>query len=265
MKMNDFEKKVADQVRRHRYLYDPSMRDNTDSQMIKNAWHEIAAATGKDDIDCRKAWKNLRDKFVRIKKRVYTGSIDPSPYTIMTELGWLCQFVKHRERGPNEKDMYKVVYDSVEEQLKTNNFPSSPPSGTSETVTFGNPSPLSCMQSSPLSPTPSTLPPCPSPKRSSSPCSISAYPTPSISSCSNDSPSSADIMPKRMSTTEEALLRILEQLDWEREKAMQQDTEDFRFAAVIADMLGKIDPKQKPEVKFKIHQVLYEAVQKAQT
>lgn len=68
-----------------------------------------------------------------------------------------------------------------------------------------------------------------------------------------------------MSTTEEALLKILEQLDWERERAMQQDTEDFRFAAVVADMLSKIDPQQKPEVKFKIHQVLYEAVKKPQT
>lgn len=68
-----------------------------------------------------------------------------------------------------------------------------------------------------------------------------------------------------MSTTEEALLKILEQLDWERERAMQQDTEDFRFAAVIADMLAKIDPQRKPEVKFKIHQVLYEAVRNTQT
>lgn len=68
-----------------------------------------------------------------------------------------------------------------------------------------------------------------------------------------------------MSTTEEALLKILEQLDWERERAMQQDTEDFRFAAVVADMLSKIDPQHKAEVKFKIHQVLYEAVKKTQT
>lgn len=101
--MNHFEKIVADQVRRHRYLYDRSMRDNTDVQIINNAWKDIAAATGTDEADCRKAWKNLRDKFVRIKKRVYTGSIDPSPYTIMTELGWLCQFVKHRGKVSNVK------------------------------------------------------------------------------------------------------------------------------------------------------------------
>jgi len=103
MRMTNFEKMVADQVRRHRYLYDPIMRDNTDVQIIKNAWNDIAAATGKDEADCRKAWKNLRDKFVRIKKRVYTGSIDPSPYTITTELEWLSQFVKHRGKGPNVK------------------------------------------------------------------------------------------------------------------------------------------------------------------
>ncbi len=72
-------------------------------------------------------------------------------------------------------------------------------------------------------------------------------------------------MPKSKSTTEDALLKILEQLDWERERAMQQDSEDFRFAAVIADMLAKIDPQVKSEVKFKIYQILYEAGQKKHT
>lgn len=108
--MNNFEKIVADKVRQHRYLYDPKMRDHADIQMIKNAWKEIAVATGKDEVDCRRAWKNLRDKFVRIKKRVYTRNIESSPYTIMTELKWLCQFVKHRERGPNVKVSNKCFY-----------------------------------------------------------------------------------------------------------------------------------------------------------
>lgn len=72
-------------------------------------------------------------------------------------------------------------------------------------------------------------------------------------------------MPKSKSTTEDALLKILEQLDWERERAMQQDSEDSRFAAVIADMLAKIDPQVKSEVKFKIYQILYEAGQKTHT
>lgn len=43
---------------------------------------------------------------------------------------------------------------------------------------------------------------------------------------------------------------------------MQQDSEDFRFAAVVVDMLAKIDAQVKSEVKFKIYQILYEAGQK---
>uniref|UniRef100_A0A671MMU1 Uncharacterized protein n=1 Tax=Sinocyclocheilus anshuiensis TaxID=1608454 RepID=A0A671MMU1_9TELE len=168
------------------------------------------------------------------------------------------------QAGEDWEDLCKVF--SVEELLKTNSFPISPASGTSETVTSGSPLPLSLRPSSPLPLTPSTpLLPCPSPKRSPSPCSISAFPAPSISPCFNASPSSTELIPKRKSTTEDTLLKILEQLDWERERAMQQDSEDFRFAAVIADMLAKIDPQLKSEVKFKIYQILYEAGQKKHT
>lgn len=101
--MNNFEIILAGQVRRHRHLYDPNMRHHSDLHLIQKAWNEVAAATGKDEAECRKVWKNLRDKFVRIKKRVHARSSDPSPYKIMAELGWLTQFVKHRGKVPNVK------------------------------------------------------------------------------------------------------------------------------------------------------------------
>ncbi|XP_026116895.1 uncharacterized protein LOC113095750 [Carassius auratus] len=257
--MNNFERILAEGS-----LYDPSVRDQSDLQCIQKAWTEVAAGAGKDEAECRKVWKSLRDKFVRIKKRVHARRSDPSPYTIITELGWLTQFVKHRGTAPNVKDFRKVF--SVEELVKTNSFPISLASGTSETVTSGSPLPLSLRPSSPLPLAPSTpLRPCPSPKRSPSPCSISVFPAPSISPCSDASPSSTDIVPQRKSATEYASLRRLEQLDWEKERAMQQDSEDLRFAAVIADMLAKINPQLKSEVKFKIYQILYEAGQKKHT
>ncbi|XP_052386056.1 oxidation resistance protein 1 isoform X2 [Carassius gibelio] len=112
------------------------------------------------------------------------------------------------QAGEDWEDIRKVF--SVEELVKTNSFPISLASGTSETVTSGSPLPLSLRPSSPLPLAPSTpLRPCPSPKRSPSPCSISVFPAPSISPCSDASPSSTDTIPQRKSATEYASLRRL--------------------------------------------------------
>lgn len=41
---------------------------------------------------------------------------------------------------------------------------------------------------------------------------------------------------------------------------MLQDNEDYRFALVMTDMLAKVDPRKKLDVKFKLNQVLFEAL-----
>lgn len=78
-----------------------------------------------------------------------------------------------------------------------------------------------------------------------------ARPSPSRSSCTTDQ--------KKRRTIDDAMLTRLDHLDDERQKFRRQDNEDFRFAAVIVDMLANIKPKHKSEVKFKIYQMLYEA------
>lgn len=272
MKLSNFEKTLAENVRRHRIIYDPNLHDHGDLELTQSAWNDISAATGKNEAVCRKAWKNLRDKFVRIKRKIHTNSKDPGSYRkIVAELGWLCQYVKHREKSLNAKDGCKGV--TFEEFMKTDNLQMSSASGTSETGTSDNPSPLSLMPSSPVPSTPvlptqSTLvpatsstppPPCPSSKCYPSPCLVSAFSVPNISPSPNASPSSSELMPKRKSTSEACLLNMLEQMEWTREKTPHQDSEDFRFASVVVDMLAKIDPRMKSEVKFKIYQMLYEA------
>lgn len=57
----------------------------------------------------------------------------------------------------------------------------------------------------------------------------------------------------------EDVLQRLEQLDQERKADRQQNNKDVRFGVFVSDMLAKIDPQHKPEVHFKIHQVLFEA------
>lgn len=81
--------------------------------MAQNSWREIADVLGKDPHFCRKSWKNLRDRFVKAKKRAQGKSGDPggsqlvSP--ILNELGWLSQFIKHRETDTNfESEVSKI-------------------------------------------------------------------------------------------------------------------------------------------------------------
>ncbi len=76
--------------------------------MANNSWLEIATTVGKEESVCKKVWKNLRDKFVKAKKRGQGKSGDPGGVKhvppIFLELGWLLQFVKHRETDSNMDD-----------------------------------------------------------------------------------------------------------------------------------------------------------------
>ncbi|KAF0041624.1 hypothetical protein F2P81_005156 [Scophthalmus maximus] len=49
-------------VRRYRHLYDRSVREYKDPQLARSSWKEIASTLAKDDVFCRKLWKNLRDR-----------------------------------------------------------------------------------------------------------------------------------------------------------------------------------------------------------
>lgn len=103
--MDSFQAKLAKQVRQYKHLYDPSSRDYRDIDMAMYAWNEIATTLGKDEAFCRKVWKNMRDRFVRAKKKIYVKTshrrrIRLIP-TILIELDWLSQFTKHRETDNN--------------------------------------------------------------------------------------------------------------------------------------------------------------------
>ncbi|XP_076605314.1 uncharacterized protein LOC143331991 isoform X1 [Chaetodon auriga] len=76
-------------------------------------------------------------------------------------------------------------------------------------------------------------------------------PSPSTSPCTSAR--------KKRRTINEAILSRLAHLDEEIQKFRQRDNADFRFAAVIVDMLAHVEPKHKSEVKFKIYQMLFEA------
>uniref|UniRef100_A0A672GQ95 MADF domain-containing protein n=1 Tax=Salarias fasciatus TaxID=181472 RepID=A0A672GQ95_SALFA len=90
---------LADLIREHPHLYDPTRRDYKDSTKGQRSWREIAEAMGKPEEEVKQKWKNLRDKFYKAKKRLRYVPV------LYSELAWLSAYVRPRlERGAKEPD-----------------------------------------------------------------------------------------------------------------------------------------------------------------
>ncbi|KAM3611094.1 uncharacterized protein V6R79_013322 [Siganus canaliculatus] len=98
--MSKVEERIVEEVKKHEHLYNPSSQHYKDCQMANNSWKEISSNAGLDVAECMKKWKNLRDKYVRLRKKLSTRSGDPgSPKmpAFYNSLSWLEPHVKHRE------------------------------------------------------------------------------------------------------------------------------------------------------------------------
>ncbi|XDV19160.1 hypothetical protein PO909_024698 [Leuciscus waleckii] len=242
------------------------MRDHRDSQMAQNSWREIAKTLGKEDVFCRKVWKNLRDKFVKAKKKVHGRRGDPGGYKnnppILNELSWLSQYVKHRETDSNMEFQVECLF-KEEDNTRDDHISMATQSPGTSSTSASPPETTTSDSSSPVTPSPPPISPLPITLH------IPPSPTPSLSSLQTPSPRGNPLHPfqspcplsrKRKRSTEDVLLKRLERLDEERQSAMQQDNEDYRFTLVLADMLAKVDPRKKLYVKFKLNQVLFDAL-----
>jgi len=101
--MDQVEEKISE-VRKYDHLYNSTLKNYKDSQMASNSWREIAHNTGLEVGKCVKRWKNLRDKYVRLRKKLATRSGDPGGQKLppfFHALSWLAPFVKHRETETN--------------------------------------------------------------------------------------------------------------------------------------------------------------------
>ncbi|XP_029000303.1 uncharacterized protein LOC114852218 [Betta splendens] len=113
--MNSVEKKLADLIRRHPNLYDPSRRDYKDTVKGHLSWKEVADAMEKSEDEVKLKWKNLRDKFCKAKKRMAKRSVPllddeenrlerPAP-VLFNQLAWLSAYVKPRvETGSGDAE-----------------------------------------------------------------------------------------------------------------------------------------------------------------
>ncbi|XP_058230477.1 uncharacterized protein LOC131343085 [Hemibagrus wyckioides] len=100
--MGQFEDQLAEEVRRYKHLYDPSSKHYKQSDVMLKSWKEIGKTLGEDPEVCMKKWKAIRDKFVRLKKRLKNRNGDSGPDEekepeYCMRLSWLNGFIKHRD------------------------------------------------------------------------------------------------------------------------------------------------------------------------
>lgn len=94
------EEKVIEEVRRYNNLYNTSLKDYKDFTMTNNSWKEIAKTLRVEEQICRTKWKKLRDRYVRLRRKIKGKSGDAASgiqTQILTTLSWLSGFIKHKE------------------------------------------------------------------------------------------------------------------------------------------------------------------------
>ncbi|XP_026994106.1 transcription factor Adf-1-like [Tachysurus fulvidraco] len=100
--MGQFEDQLSEEVRRYKHLYDPSSKHYKQGDVMLKSWKEIGQRLGEDPEVCMKKWKAIRDKFVRLKKRLKNRNCDSGPDEekepeYCMRLSWLNGFIKHRD------------------------------------------------------------------------------------------------------------------------------------------------------------------------
>lgn len=100
--MGQFEDQLSEEVRRYKHLYDPTSKHYKHSDVVLKSWKEIGKTLGEDPEVCMKKWKAIRDKYVRLKKKLKSRNGDSGPdeekepeYCV--RLSWLNGFIKHRD------------------------------------------------------------------------------------------------------------------------------------------------------------------------
>ncbi|XP_057702311.1 transcription factor Adf-1-like [Corythoichthys intestinalis] len=110
--MDEADEMLIEEVRKYDHLYNASSRHYKDSQMARNSWKEIAENTGLEVSECMKKWKNLRQKYVRVRRRMSTRRDAPAFYHLMS---WLTPNVKHRKTHSNYVEKVVLASTSTDE------------------------------------------------------------------------------------------------------------------------------------------------------
>lgn len=92
------EERLAEEVRRYPNLYDSSSKHYKDNKLATSSWKEISERTGLQSAEeAAKKWKNLRDKYVRLQRKMVPASKKTPALVII--LSWLAPHIRHRDIG----------------------------------------------------------------------------------------------------------------------------------------------------------------------
>ncbi|XP_072108227.1 uncharacterized protein [Mobula birostris] len=225
--MDHIEKRLMEEVQKYVHLYDSSSPDYKDCQMASNSWKEISKNIGLDITECTKRWKNLRDKYVRARKRLSKRSGDRGRKNKMPvfylPLSWLAPHIKHRETESNyddNKDGNDLTSGLSTSSVAEENQPAGIPSSRTESS--------SSSETSPLSPSPKTTQ-----KRKRK---------------------GHDWFQKQVAQLDERTVELQHRL-------LQENDEFSRFGQTVADMLRRLPEEHRPQAMFDVHKLLFERQQ----
>ncbi|KAM4562362.1 uncharacterized protein PAE49_010858 [Odontesthes bonariensis] len=125
--MEQIEERLIEEVRKYENLYVTTRKDYKDPEITNNSWREIAEILGMDVETCIKKWRFLRDKYVRLIKKMAScrgdSDGDQKVPVLCLFLSWLEPHVKHRHTSSNhnkepKKKRRREIDDSFENTLE---------------------------------------------------------------------------------------------------------------------------------------------------
>ncbi|XP_059398601.1 uncharacterized protein LOC132130803 [Carassius carassius] len=276
MEMDQVTERLVEEVRKYSHLYDSSSAEYKDCQMAANSWREISSNVGLDVADCMKRWKNCRDKYVRLRKKLATRSGDPGGKKVPAFylfLSWLAPHVKHRLTESNFDDK-----DGSDSSSNSNGSAVVRPSANNDQLACP-PSPQPSLQS----PQPSLQSPqisLQSPQTSLQPPQTSLQspqtslqsPQTSLQSPQTSLQSPSPRMAQKRKRKEQEdwvqmqVARLEAQLEERRVELQQRlshgNDESDRFGHTVADMLRRVPEEHRAQAMFDVSKVLFEWQQK---
>ncbi|XP_062296542.1 uncharacterized protein LOC134001023 [Scomber scombrus] len=246
--MDHVEERLIEEVRKYDHLYNSSSKNYKDCQVASNSWREISRNTGLEVVECMKRWKNLRDKYVRLRKKHATRSGDPGGRRVPAFypfLSWLAPHVKHRETESNDP--------------KTSSVESTPSSSAESDTSACSSEP------SPTEPPRSATPESPSTPQPGICIPLASVPVESpVSRKRKRDQDDQDRFVKQMANLEERLVEVQQRLlqgDQQRllQGAQQGGDECSRFGQTLADMLRRVPEDSRPEVMCEVYNLVHES------
>nr|XP_054593402.1 transcription factor Adf-1-like [Nothobranchius furzeri] len=239
--MDQFEERLAEEVRKYEHLYNPSLKNYKDAQVIYNSWKEIARILEMDVEQCMKKWRSMRDKFVRMKKTLKGTSGDPGGKKVpafYVLLSWLEPHIKHRPTSSN----FKAPTEPPQDQASCGSSQDEAPSRQGSSL------PASRQQQDESSPHPVS-------SHSSSNSSPSLHASLARESVSTDQQTADELLQststprpaikkrRRQQHLDDCFSEQMARIDKRRKELseiLQKDDEYDRFGRILADLLRKV-------------------------